>query len=180
MPSETVKIEIDDAELDAALAKLEEALGKKEQVMAEAGVEDLGEARAEIEDVKEKAEEAKATVEETKEAAQDLEPEHDKIKGTGYAARRITAQLPGIREAYRLTMLTRRLLRIAPSLALLLGAFMLGQAIWSWLEAQKREAEEYRKMVMEARGLTSRAQFETWLAEDKRRTQEAYRSVVIQ
>lgn len=178
MADEVIRIEVDDAELDAAIAKLEEALAKKglivepgaEAKTTEAELEDL---QAKAENVKETAEEAKATTDE----AVDVAETHD-IKGTNLAARRIMTQIPGLREGYQLVSRIRMLMRVSPEIALLLGAFMLGQALWGWLEDQKKAAEEYRKLVMGYRGFTFRSEFDAWLEEDRRRTQEAYRGAV--
>lgn len=158
MPTdEQITLVVDTAEVDEAIAKMAGALNQEPRVKR----------------VKDDSEDA---MYQTKE----LEPEHEKIKGTNLLVRRTIAQLPGIREGYRIMMLMRTLLRVSPEIALILVAWMAGTAFMDWLGGQAKEAEGYRKMVMEARGFTTRAQFDAWQAEDNARTASQYRSVVVQ
>jgi hypothetical protein len=161
MVDENVVIQVDDASVDETIAKIEGALDKK----------------GEVEDVKETAEEAKVNVKEAIDVA-----ESSDIKGTNLLVRRTVAQLPGVREAYHLVMLIRTMLRVSPEIALILGAWMAGRAFVDWLQGGVREAEEYRKMIMEARGFTKKSQYADWQrqAETIRQNSEAYRGGVPQ
>jgi hypothetical protein len=155
MPEETIRIEVSDEEVDETVAKIEGAIAKK----------------GEVEDIKTSAEEAKETGDE-------VLGERENIKGMNLATRRIMRQVPGLRAVSRLLSLIKLQMRIAPAAFALIIAFQALRTIISWLEGREREAREYRMMIREYRGLTSRRQVEAWIEEDKRRTQESYRSAV--
>ena len=181
MVEETVQISVDSSEIDATVAKLEAALDKKGEVdevkdsaeAAKGDVEEVtmsaAEANAEIEDVKRSAEEAKGAVDEV--AAES--------EGTDMASRRLMTRLPGLREMYHYTRLLKMLFATDPFIGAILLLFVLGGPPTNKIEDLKKTAKEYQKMVMEYRGLTTKSQFDTWQAEDQRRTSEAWRSGVI-
>ena len=155
MPEETIRIEVSDEEVDETIAKIEGALDKKPKV----------------DEVRDSAEEARDVGDEAISKTGDL-------KGMNMAARRIMRQVPGLREASRLLSLIKMQMRIAPAVFALLMAWQTVRMIISWLGEREREAKEFRRMIMEARGFRTKSQFDNWLEEDKRRTAEAYRSVV--
>lgn len=154
---EIITIQVEDAEVEDAAAKIEMILGKKDQAM----------------DVKDSSEEAKQSVDELK-----TESDRTDIKGTNLLVRRTIAQIPGVREAYHLVSLFRTMLRVSPEIAFILAAWMAGRSFIDWLTSGAREAADYKKMVMEARGMTRKSEFDAWLSQDKARSQEAYRSAV--
>ena len=155
MVDENVQIVVDDTEVDATIAKIEGALDKKGEV-----------------------EQTKLDADEAKKSGDEVLSQGPEIKGTSLLVRRTVAQLPQVRETYHLLSLIRTILRITPTIGILLAAWMAGRSFVDWLQERAREAEEYRKLIIAYQGLTSKAQVEAWLAEDKKRTDEVYRSAV--
>jgi hypothetical protein len=235
MSDEQITISVDDSEIDAAIAKLDEALEKTAQLTGEtptetevpyiipsaemaevpeqpfiipyaemphiipAGeIEQYNEATARLDDLEAHSAEAEADVEDTVVTGTakltDLEAEAEnakanvdeaieegaEIKGLDSASSRIIRMIPGLREAQRIQRSIGMLSEgsIMGGLSLLLVAYSIYRQISAMLAEQEQQRAEYRKMVMEARGFTLKAQFTQW-QEDQRRTIEDYRNRVI-
>jgi hypothetical protein len=157
-------------------ARLMELQAKAAEVKTE--VDDtVVEVEQKLEDVEAKTSTAKT------EAVTMIQEEGDGLNGLNYSMRRITAQLPGIRDAYRLVENMRRIERfgltsIGGVTSLLFLALSIYQMIQSVLNQQKQQNEEYRNMIMDAENLTTKSEFDKWQQENSR-VADAYRNYII-
>jgi hypothetical protein len=190
---EHIDISVEASEIDHAIARLDEALAKKEQL--------TGQVLPAVEATTTQAKRAVSKqpvprldafysnaigdlgrqTENVKQQATNLiTNEAPKIKGLEQSAKRIASMLPGLREANRLQTALKSL--SAGNIAGVIGILMLALSIYrqvaSMMEEQKRQQEEYKRSVMEIRGFTTSAQFEAW-QKQQRHLQEAYRSGII-
>jgi hypothetical protein len=190
LPDEHIDISVEASEIDHAIARLDEALAKKEQLtgqvlpqaeastsvrsVAKQPVPKLGVFYGGIGDVGRQTENVK------QQATALLNNEGRQIKGLEQSTKRIFSMLPGLREADRLQTNLKTL--SAGNIAGVIGILMLALSIYrqvaSMMEEQKRQQEEYKRSVMEIRGFTTSAQFEAW-QKQQRHLQEAYRSGII-
>jgi hypothetical protein len=201
LAEENIKITVSDEELDAAIAKLDEALEKTEHLeqipKTEVGT---SEATAKLDDLEAHAAEVEANVDDTmatgtvkldnlevetevaKTSVDDVATESEgmDIKGLDSASHRIIRMIPGLREAQRIQRSLGALSEgsIMGVLGLLLVAYSIYKEISRMLAEQQQQADEYKKEIMEIRGFTMSAQFEKW-QEDQRRIIEGYRSGII-
>lgn len=160
MVDETISIQVDDSEIDTTIAKIEGALDKKGEV--EEVTMSAAEGNAQIADLKKQADEVGGG---------------EGVKGVNLLVRRTVAQLPGVREGYRLTMLMRMLINNSPYIGAIIVAWMSGMRFVDWLQGGMKAAEAYRKLIMEEKGFVSRKEYDAYLADDNRKS-EAFRSAV--
>lgn len=193
MSDEHIDISVETSEIDHAIARLDEALAKKEQLTGQvlpAAESTTTQAKRAVSkqpvprldafysnaigDLGRQTEAVK------QQATNLLTNEAPKIKGLEQSAKRIASMLPGLREANRLQTNLKAL--SAGNIVGVIGILMLALSIYrqvaSMMEEQKRQQEEYKRSVMEIRGFTTSAQFEAW-QKQQRHLQEAYRSGII-
>lgn len=174
---ERIFIQIEDAELDAAILALEEALKEKDLVEEAAEVlrGELLETGEQAEEALETAEEAKKTAEEAKDVAEDVIAEEGELKGMDLLSRRIISRIPLLRESRSLLYQIQALMKVSPEIAALIVA---AQAI-TWLLQQRQREEErerrYAEVIRTARGFETQREARQWLQEQEQRRDDAYR-----
>lgn len=174
MSDEHIDISVETSEIDHAIARLDEALAKKEQLtgqvlpqteastsvrsVAKQPVPKLGVFYGGIGDLGRQTEAVK------QQATNLLTNEAPKIKGLEQSAKRIANMLPGLREANRLQTNLKTL--SAGNIVGVIGILMLALSIYrqvaSMMEEQQRQKEEYKREIMRAQNLTSQSQYQTW------------------
>jgi hypothetical protein len=175
-------VNIDDAALDAAIAKIDGALSKTSQLptnqtatqnqtdfytipdseMAAVRQREMDEfytiPNSEMDAFTRKAEQAKKTADNL------IKTEGAQIKGLESASGRIMRMIPGLREARRLQVGLENI--SAGNIVGVVGLLMLALTIYrqiSQMQAeQKRQQEAYRQMIMQAQNFTSQTQFQAW------------------
>lgn len=191
MAEENVKITVSDEELDAAIAKIEVALEKRNELVngqtPVAAVEgevqqalptNLSELQAEQSEFAAFWERQEQEYIQAKANIAEVDAESDKITGVNLAARRVLTQIPGLREAYFLVNQIRTFMRVSPEIAVLLAAVMI---ITTFLDMQKeaeKKAADYEVMIKDYRGFTTHREFEAWQEDEKRRN-DSWRNSVI-
>ena len=208
---ENIAIDVDDSAIDAAIAKLDEALRKTAEVVGEtpevaipqsAGANSVefftipnSEVDSEIASMKAKVAQAVAEAEEdlkaesAKASLTDAEMgnlvsnEEDRLRGLNYSVRRVTAQIPGLREAYHYVEALKRIERfglmdIGGVVSVLMLAYTLYRQLAQMMEEQKRQQAEYRQNVMAAQNFATTEQFIQWQT-NQRQAFDSYRSGII-
>jgi len=152
---EQITIMVDDTEVEATVAKIETALGKKD----------------EVDTVRDSADQASTD-------ADHVNSLFPQISGASLLQRRVLTGMPQFREAYYLLSQIKLLMRVAPEVSALLVIWMVGRSVMSYLQQASKDAIEYRRMIMETAGLKTKEQYDNWAAEDKRRSVDAMRSAI--
>ena len=219
--TENILIQVDDSQIDEAIAKLEEALSKTEQLTGRTAElpaqnegmsleETLGlpkpngsDAQAQLNFINQKTEETKQTVEDAVAQSEQkldkvkedtantqnnlsevLAEDSDKTRGLEYSIRRITSQVPILREAEHIAQSLRRidnfgLTSIGGAVGLLFLAITLYNTANGLLEEQKKAQQDYQRTIMQTSNFTTKAQFNTWQANQQRGLSGIYRSGII-
>jgi len=158
---ERITIEIDDAELDAAIAKLKQALSLSQQI---GGAQNIQQAQTQL---KSAAASAQDAVTQLKTAQAQVGIDFNDLPGINRELRLILGQVPGMREAIQLYFRTKRLMRSIDIGGLQLGLTLLATAILLVNHLMERERKieqrqrDYESFIMRERGLTH----ELWLKE---------------
>ena len=184
---------MDDSEIDAAIAKLDEALAKTAQLTEQtieqeqiqiipySEMQNLEKPYMNAPDFAAFYRNIDKEADAARLKADDVLSKSDEIKGLDSASSRIIRMIPGLREAQRIQRSLGALSEgsIMGGLGLLLVAYSIYRQISAMLEEQKKQAEEYRRMVMEARGFTLTSEFTRWQDDQRRAIENAYRPGVI-
>ena len=195
MSDEQITISVDDSEIDAAIAKLDEALAKTAQLTGQTPTETEAEfyvmPAAEMENLEKPYMHAPdfaafyrnldKEADAAKEKADDVLGKSGEIKGLDSASSRVIRMIPGLREAQRIYRSLGALSEgsIMGALGLLMVAYSIYRQISAMLAEQEQQRLEYRRMVMEARGFTLISEFERW-KEDQTRIINGYRTTLTQ
>lgn len=177
---ENVSISIDDAAVDNAISKLNEALAKKEQLTGQATQNDpngfiINESPAEAKQIKRNRETQsdfaafwgnldKQAADAQRKAEDVIKNEGTEIKGLDSATTKILNRLPYLREARRLYSSIEAVSAgsVAGVVSLLLIAYTILQQVLRMQTDQERQRLEYKNAIMQAQGFTNTAQFQTW------------------
>lgn len=174
MSDEHIDISVETSEIDHAIARLDEALAKKEQLtgqtipqteastsvrsVAKQPVPKLGVFYGGIGDLGRQTEAVK------QQATNLLTNEAPKIKGLEQSAKRIANMLPGLREANRLQTNLKTL--SAGNIVGAVGLFMLAIQIYhkidQYYKKLEQEKQDYQRQIMETSKFTTAAQFKDW------------------
>ena len=200
MSDANIRVSVDTTEIDIALAKLDAALARVNDVSRAVAAKPALAVQsdfsafwtridAEAVKVKQKVDdtvtegEAKLAMLKAKTATAKIEADMviaqkaPKIKGIEQAVNRIINMIPVLDEADRLR--TNLKILSAGNITGIIGLLMLALSIYrqvvSMLEEQKRREEEYRRQVMQLRGFATIKEFEAW-QNSQRQAQEQWRS----
>ncbi|MCL1977598.1 MAG: hypothetical protein FWG55_05825 [Candidatus Bathyarchaeota archaeon] len=134
-----IYVNVDDSELENALAMLNDAVGMTNEVNMEAN------------NVQKQAEELLANT-------------GTQIKGVEAAGHRIIRMIPGLREADRLQKSIGQLStgNIMGALTITLLAYNIIMQVKRLYDEQKRQQEQYTREVMQSRGYTTQQEYQQW------------------
>lgn len=144
-----VTLNVDDSQVDAAIAKLDLALERSNRAFNQAPL--LKEPLHSTGKVQRLAHSA-------------LDGEGLKLSGLEQSAKRIVNMIPGLREAQRLNRSLGQLAsgNIVGVVGVLMLALSVYRLIMSALEEQKRQQETFKREIMRAQNFSSNAQFQVW------------------
>jgi hypothetical protein len=168
----TPKSQVDVSDSEAKLAAL-----KRETAEAKAQVEEtVTESKQKLNAVKSEADAAKTDAEAT------VSREGKALNGLNYSVRRITSQIPILRETEQLVKSIQRvegfgLGSIGGLTGIVFLALSVYQMLRSALDEQKQQQEEYRQLITQQGDLTT-AQYNTW-ANEQQRALDYYRTKTI-
>lgn len=142
---ERVKIEIDDAELEEAIQRTEDALGKLRELKgAELDFTELDEALERVEELT--SEEIDAQIAKAEELQGLIEELKDESTVALRATNMVLSKVPALREAVRLIRFIQFAERTDPLIMGLLLFLQIGGYFWAQIEMQRRREEERAKM----------------------------------
>jgi hypothetical protein len=191
---ENVTISVDDAAIDEAIAKLDEALEKTgeltgqapgatdfytipnsemDQLTAKQNADFYTIPNSEMDEINARAAETQANVD-------DVVSKGTEIKGLDSASSRVIRMIPGLREAQRIQRGLGALSEgsVMGVVGLLMVAYSIYKQISAYLEEQKQQQAEYKQAIMEIRGFTTSAEFTAWQT-GQRQAIEGYRNGII-
>ena len=193
MSDEVLSIDVNDAAVDASLAKLEQALALKEKLTGQPTQNDpngiiINEASSKqrqtqldtFDQPQQKPRQQTPKESDFSAFWSNLDKQADtanqkideaisktpEIKGVESSANRIIRMIPGLREANRLYKDINMISsgNLLGVIGLLTVAISIYQQVAGMLEDQKRQQEQYQQEVMQLRGFTTASEFQNWQA----------------
>lgn len=174
---ENISISIDDAAIDNAIAKLNEALAKKEQltgqptqsnpgdvIINEAPTSGFNQPAVKLDKSQRQLSDFSRQADSAAKKADSVLSMSGEIKGVESSANRIIRMIPGLREANRLQRSIRQL--SAGNIVGAVGLFMLAIRIYriidQYYKKLEQEKQDYQRQIMEISKFTTAAQFKDW------------------
>ncbi|MCL2641971.1 MAG: hypothetical protein FWD52_00410 [Candidatus Bathyarchaeota archaeon] len=159
-------VQVDDAEIEASIKLLDEALEKKQQLTnGNEGISTT--AIAKKMDALNVLENKATTLE--VEVIGTLGEVQQEMKGTEEGMRRIFRMIPGLREAQRAYISGNQALAgsISGAIGIAILAYNLAQKAIRYYNELKRKQEQYERDVMRDRGYYTKEQYKQWENEQK-------------
>lgn len=160
---------------EEALTSLDQIEACEAEALQSADAADLAESEAldKLDDVEFSRGEAEAALAKIRDLEAEAEQETGKVRGQSILARRLVGMIPGGSELYSVYAFIRQFAAYGVGVGGLLALIAAVKFLLDWQKEQEREAAEYRRMVMEARGFVKISEFDRW-QENQRRTFEGY------